>query len=463
MKIAELPGGDSSEGMAKNCGALALGCTDAAGQILAVATRMEAQIEELDELDRTVISVESDLQLIANSTDEARLLAAQACETLDAGGQQIISTLGEFEAVSNLIDRLGLHMAGFAAVMEQVRQASQSIERIAKTTNILALNTAIEAAHAGEAGKSFAVIAIEVKELAQKTSLAASEIRTAVGRLVAESAGLGTEVQSGIDRSREARERMGTVPGTLQQVTRQVLSLDEQSQRIAESSAMVHSKSGDMRSRTSAVARSVRHNGVQLDQTRASILSMEAMSNDLFGSVISTGGSTLDREIAAITRQTCEEVEANLEAAVAAGELTEAELFDRDYRPIEGSNPPRYTNRFTPWADRNIRPILDRVAAGFPAIRAVAVHDSQGFIPTHMTDQSREPTGDLEHDAQFCRNGRILTDETIRRAKASNAPLYTAAMRWELSEGRYETICGVYAPIYVGGKRWGDVGIAYAA
>jgi methyl-accepting chemotaxis protein len=465
MGLAELSGENAqSDGtMAKNCGALALGCTDAAGQILSVATLMGAQIEELDELDRTVISVENDLQLIANSTDEARLLASQACETLDAGGQQIVSTLSEFEAIGNLIDRLGLHMSGFAAVMEQVRQASQSIERIAKTTNILALNTAIEAAHAGEAGKSFAVIAIEVKELAQKTSLAASEIRTAVSKLVEESAGLGTEVHSGIDRSREVRERMSAVPGTLQQVTRQVMSLDEQSQQIAESSAKVHSKSGDMRLRAGSVARSVRHNGVQLNQTRASILAMEAMSNELFGSVIVSGGSALDREIAEITRNTREEVEALLAAAVASDELPEAHLFDRNYRPIAGSNPPRYTTGFTVWADRNIRPILDRVAAACPAIRAVAIHDTNGFIPTHLTDLSREPTGDLEHDSRFCRNGRILADETIKRAKASTAPLYTAAMRWEMSEGHYETICGVYAPVFVGGKRWGDVGIAYAA
>src|SRR3546814_17779536 len=66
---------------------------------------------------------------------------------------------------SDLVARLGTHVTNFAAVMEQVQQVSQSIEAIAKTTNMLALNAAIEAERAGDAGRTFAVVAAEVKKL----------------------------------------------------------------------------------------------------------------------------------------------------------------------------------------------------------------------------------------------------------------------------------------------------------
>src|SRR3546814_5016924 len=70
--------------------------------------------------------------------------------------------------------------------MEQVQQVSQSIESIAKTTNMLALNAAIEAERAGDAGRTFAVVAAEVKKLAQNTRGATDEIRRSIGSLATE-------------------------------------------------------------------------------------------------------------------------------------------------------------------------------------------------------------------------------------------------------------------------------------
>src|SRR3546814_6731913 len=88
--------------------------------------------------------------------------------------------------------------------MEQVQQVSQSIEAIAKTTNMLALNAAIEAERAGDAGRTFAVVAAEVKKLAQNTRGATDEIRRSIGSLAAEAGGLVAEIQSGVEQSSRA-------------------------------------------------------------------------------------------------------------------------------------------------------------------------------------------------------------------------------------------------------------------
>jgi methyl-accepting chemotaxis protein len=147
---------------ASQCGDLAVGCSEAAGQIQRATDHMVRQISELAELDEVAGSLELDQRMIAEATDEAKLLSAQACDRLDKGTERINSAVHEFRSIIDLVSRLGAHVTNFASVMEQVQQVTRGIETIAKTTNMLALNATIEAARAGEAGKTFAVVAAEV-------------------------------------------------------------------------------------------------------------------------------------------------------------------------------------------------------------------------------------------------------------------------------------------------------------
>src|SRR3712207_9500551 len=98
----------------------------------------------------------ADQARVADSTDEARLLAEQARDKLGAGRAAIEDTIRIFSGLTELVVQLGDRMAGFAEAMTQVQKVSASIESIANKTNMLALNATIEAARAGEAGRSFA-------------------------------------------------------------------------------------------------------------------------------------------------------------------------------------------------------------------------------------------------------------------------------------------------------------------
>src|SRR3546814_4175970 len=113
--------------------------------------------------------------------------------------------------------------------MEQVQQVSQSIESIAKTTNMLALNAAIEAERAGDAGRTFVVVAAEVKKLAQNTRGATDEIRRSIGSLATEASGLVTEIQSGVEQSSRAEAQFETITDALHDATHLVALLDDQS------------------------------------------------------------------------------------------------------------------------------------------------------------------------------------------------------------------------------------------
>jgi methyl-accepting chemotaxis protein len=85
-----------------------------------------------------------------------------------------------------------------------------------------------------------------------------------------------------------------------------------------------------------------------------------------------------------------------------------------------------------------------------------------GFLPTHITERSRKPTGDYNHDMQFCRNGRIMLEAIDRKAKASPAPYMMAVYRQEGDGDSYVVVRNVYVPLIFGGRRWGDFELAYS-
>src|SRR3546814_1517240 len=123
--------------------------------------------------------------------------------------------------------------------------------------------------------------------------------------------------------------------------------------------------------------------------------------------------------------------------------------------------PERFRTTLCAWADTNWRPLFDRTVGEQPEVLMSSAGDMNGFLPTHITDCSRAPTGDIEHDTAHCRNGRILYDGTDAAAKHSNAPFFMAVYRQEGDGTNYVTVRQVYMPVVFGGRRWGDVVVAY--
>src|SRR3546814_13516843 len=102
------------------------------------------------------------------------------------------------------------------------------------------------------------------------------------------------------------------------------------------------------------------------------------------------------------------------------------------------------------WADAHCRRRFDRSVAGHPEINMSAAGGMDGCLPTHISDCSLAPTGDLEHDTAHCRNGRILLDDTDMAAKRSTAPFFMTVYRQEGDGINYVTVRNVYMPAEIG-------------
>ena len=446
--------------VARDCGSLSMECSDVAGYVRDVGTRITQHMNMLDQLEEVTTRLLADQARVSDSTDEARLLSDQARAKLEAGREAIEGTIAGFKGLTDLVVQLGERMAGFASAMNQVQTVSSTIETIARKTNMLALNATIEAARAGDAGRSFAVVAAEVKKLAHDTRAATSQIASTIGELTREAGAVTTEIKTGVERSRAAQSGFGQISETVREVSEIVTMVDRQTEGIAHSTSMIQTSVDRVKAGLTDFAGDARNNGSQLLQAQKRLEHLESLSNTMLDTLANSGAEIDDTPFILKAQETMRSIQAAIERGLDNGEIAMGDVFDREYRLIEGSNPEQYDNRFCDFADKYVRPILDRVKSNDDRLIGSAITDVNGYLPTHLTERSHTPGPDPLWNDAHCRNKRIMMDDTTAAAIVSEKPAMLATYRMELGE-KFIPVKNVFVPLWVKGRRWGNYELAY--
>ncbi len=451
----------SIDSIPRTCGEVTVGCADAAGIVKAVIDSSEKLRAEHSALAGTVLELEADQRKVSEASDEARILSERAIERLGEGTELIQSSLGQISNLLELVETLTEHITGFAAAMEQVRRSSQDIDQIAETTNILALNATIEAMRAGDAGRTFAVVASEVKGLASDTRRATEEISRTIDTLGGEAERVIAQIKTGAEASKNAKTSVIQIEETIGSVASLVEEVDRQNDQIARATGTISGHVGKVQTVLVGFDEAARENESKLQSAHSRMENLELTASEMFDSIVKAGLSPADSAMVDRAQTEARTLTELAEQAIASGSLTMSQLFDRDYKRVEGSNPPLFKTGLSDWADANWRPIYDDVVESGKPVIMCSQADMQGFLPTHTTNQSRKPTGDLAHDTRYCRNGRIILNPIDRKAKQSSAPYMMAVYRQEGDGKAYQVVRNVYVPIIIQGRRWGDFELAY--
>jgi len=451
---------DAIRAVARDCGSLSMECSDVAGYVQGVAGRINDHMQTLDQLEEVTTRLLADQARVSDSTDEARLLSEQAKSKLEAGRDAIEGTIAGFKGLTELVVQLGERMAGFASAMNQVQTVSSTIETIARKTNMLALNATIEAARAGDAGRSFAVVAAEVKKLAHDTRAATSQIASTIGELTREAGAVTTEIKTGVERSRAAQSGFGTISETVREVSEIVGMVDRQTEGIAHSTSMIQTSVDRVKAGLTDFAADARANGTELVSAEKRLAHLEMLSNTMLDTLANSGAEIDDTPFILKAQEAGRQIMNVVEHALREGSVSIDDVFDRDYKMIEGTNPVQYSVRFNDAADRLIRPILDQVEGSDVRIIGSAIGDMNGYLPTHLSKRSHPQGPDPVWNDEHCRNRRILIDDTTRAALASERPATLATYRMELGD-KFIPVKNVFVPLYFEGRRWGNFELAY--
>jgi len=446
--------------VARDCGSLSMECSDVAGYVQDVAARVNEHMKMLDGLEEVTTRLLSDQARVSDSTDEARLLSEQARAKLEAGREAIDGTIAGFKGLTDLIVQLGERMAGFASAMNQVQTVSSTIETIARKTNMLALNATIEAARAGDAGRSFAVVAAEVKKLAHDTRAATSQIARTIGELTREAGAVTTEIKTGVERSRAAQSGFTTINDTVREVSEIVAMVDRQTEGIAHSTSMIQTSVDRVKAGLTDFAGDARDNGSKLLSAQKRLTHLELLSNTMLDTLANSGAEIDDTPFILKAQEAMRAIQNAVERGIDSGEITLEQVFDRDYKLIEGTNPPQYDTHFCNFADKYVQPILDRTKNSDERLIGSAITDVNGYLPTHLSERSHAPGPDPVWNDAHCRNKRIFMDETTANAILSEKPAMLATYRMELGD-KFIPVKNVFVPLWVKGRRWGNYELAY--
>ena len=259
----------------------------AAEELSAVTEQTSAGIQsqrlETDQVATAMHEMSATVQEVARNADEASSAAQHADRQAVQGNAVVQRALAQIDSLSS---QVGLS----AEAMEQLNSEAAGISTvltvingIAEQTNLLALNAAIEAARAGEAGRGFAVVADEVRGLAQRTQQSTAQIEELISKLQKGALNASSLMDSSRDLAAETVSLARDVGDELQAITRTISTIQAMNLQIATASEEQSSVAEDINRSVLNVRDVADQSAAAAEQTAASTVELARMGNELQG------------------------------------------------------------------------------------------------------------------------------------------------------------------------------------
>jgi methyl-accepting chemotaxis protein len=232
---------------------------------------MAASIEEM------TVSINT----VAASASDALAMARKAGDMSEEGDGIIEKTRGEMSAIARIVTEASGVIAVLDEESRQITSVVKVIKEVADQTNLLALNAAIEAARAGEQGRGFAVVADEVRKLAERTAQSTGDINNIISKIQA-SAGEAVEEMNRVEKQVESGQAMATDAGKRMRAIRE--EAGKVSTAVTEISAALNEQSQashDVAQHVESIARMTDQNNAAAGEAESNARRMRELAGEV--------------------------------------------------------------------------------------------------------------------------------------------------------------------------------------
>lgn len=368
-------------------------------------------------------------------TSHAEKISSDAVRLAEEGNRSLTEMI---EAISGINDSA-----------KEMNKIIETVDLITFQTNILSLNAAVEAAHAGEHGKGFSIVAQEVRALAKRSAASSSEIKELINSTIDACKLAKSVAETSEQVVTQMSDKITDISADLSQISiaskEQSVGIDQIAKAISDIAALAESNNTE----SNLLSEHTFQLRQEVEQMQ-DVIGIFKLNENSFS-------HALHKEVCDLVQQARDDIKQKIEQAIAQNEISLDHLFDRDYIAIADSNPVRYQTQFDQFTDQSIGPVQERWLEKHPSVIYLLLSDENGYVPTHNLAFSQPLTGDLETDIANNRTKRIFTDRVGQSVGRSKEPFLIQTYRRDTGELMFD----LSVPLYVFDQHWGAIRAGY--